>query len=310
MMRMGVIVLFLLTSAATGLHAEEQPIVDTLRGTPLTTQFSIFTSWGTAIYNRAHVGVQFTLGQPSVLTEIGAFVNNCHTISGGVPQCPETQPFTVHIHPAAGNGGPDLSTTLAVLVLSHDDDPLVVSYESVATHLRLKPGTYFAMFVPQGGDGGILLRSATQPFDYVAEVATISTVDPQTGTATLSRTPAAVRLLGLPLVSVVIDIKPRRFPNYVNRKAKALPVAVLTTATFDATTVDPTTVLFGASGVEAFAVRSSLKDVDGDGDTDLLLHFNLRETGLACTDTAAVLTGETFDGRTIEGTDTVKVQCQ
>lgn len=308
---MGAIVLFLLTSAATVIHAEEQPIVDTLKGTPPTTQFSIFTSWGTAIYNRSHVGVRFTLTQPTVLTEIGAFVNNCHTISGGVPQCPETQPFIVRIHPAAGNGGPDLSTTLAILVLSHDDDPLVVSYESVATHLRLEPGTYFTMFVPQGEDGGILLRSATHPFDYEAEVATIATVDPATGTTSLSRAPAAVRLLGFPPVSVAIDIQPRRSPNSINlRRTKTLPVAVLTTATFDATTVDPATVLFGVSGVEAFAIRSSLRDADGDGDTDLLLHFNVKETGLTCTDTAAVLTGETFDGRAFEGTDTVKPQCR
>ena len=45
---------------------------------------------------------------------------------------------------------------------------------------------------------------------------------------------------------VVIDIKPGSFPNSINPKNKGvIPVAILTTATFDATTVDPLSVTFG-----------------------------------------------------------------
>ena len=110
------------------------------------------------------------------------------------------------------------------------------------------------------------------------------------------------------VTTVTIDIKPGSDPNSINPKSKGkIPAAILTTDTFDATTVDPTTILFGATGNEAAPVRSALEDVDGDGDTDMILHFNTQDTGIQCGDTSsASLTGETFDGQMIEGSDSVK----
>ena len=107
--------------------------------------------------------------------------------------------------------------------------------------------------------------------------------------------------------SIAIDIKPGTFPNNINPRAKGvIPVAILTTDTFDATTIDPTTVRFGSNGTEAAPVQSSLEDVDGDGDTDMILHFKTQDTGIVCGDTSASLTGETFGGQAIEGSDSVK----
>jgi len=106
---------------------------------------------------------------------------------------------------------------------------------------------------------------------------------------------------------VEIDIKPGDFPNSINLKSKGvIPVAILTTATFDATTVDPTTVLFGATGTEAGPAHSALEDVDGDGDTDLILHFKTQATGLQCGNTSASLTGKTLSGQAIHGSDSVQ----
>ena len=45
-----------------------------------------------------------------------------------------------------------------------------------------------------------------------------------------------------------------------------IPVAILTTDTFDATTVDPGTVRFGPSGATIAHEQGHLVDVDGDGD--------------------------------------------
>ena len=103
-----------------------------------------------------------------------------------------------------------------------------------------------------------------------------------------------------PLIS--IDIR-----SGINPRSKGkIPVAILTTDTFDATTVDPSTVLFGATGTEAAPVHFALEDVDGDGDIDLILHFNTRDTGIACGDSSASLTGETFNGQEISGADSIK----
>src|SRR5882724_3706498 len=107
--------------------------------------------------------------------------------------------------------------------------------------------------------------------------------------------------------SIAIDIEPGTFPNSINPRGKGvIPVAILTTDTFDATAVDPTTVRFGPNGTEAAPVQSALEDVDGDGDTDMILHFKTQDTGIVCGDTSASLTGETFGGQAIEGSDSIK----
>jgi len=106
--------------------------------------------------------------------------------------------------------------------------------------------------------------------------------------------------------NIVIDIKPGTDSNSINPRSKGvIQVAILTTDTFDATTVDPTTVLFGPTGTEAAPVQFALDDVDGDGDTDMILHFNTQATGIQCGDTSASLTGETSDGSPIRGSDSI-----
>jgi len=118
---------------------------------------------------------------------------------------------------------------------------------------------------------------------------------------------AVSELIGIVATTVFVDVKPENFPNSINPKNKGvIPVAILTTNTFDATTVDTATVRFGRNGVEARVVQFSLRDVDGDGDRDLILHFNTQATGLQCGDTSATLRGRTFDGGVIEGADSIR----
>jgi len=110
-----------------------------------------------------------------------------------------------------------------------------------------------------------------------------------------------------PVLNVAIDIKPGSFPNSINPRSRGkIPVAILTTGTFAATTVDTTTVRFGATGTEAAPVHSALEDIDGDGDTDMILHFNTQDTGIKCGDTSASLTGQTFSGQAIKGSDSIQ----
>jgi hypothetical protein len=106
-------------------------------------------------------------------------------------------------------------------------------------------------------------------------------------------------------IPVSIDIKPGSYPNAINVRARGkVPVAVLTTGDFDASTLDVSTVQFGPDSAQP--VHYAQEDIDADGDGDLILHFKTQETGIACDDTEATITGQTLDGIPIVGVDSIK----
>lgn len=90
------------------------------------------------------------------------------------------------------------------------------------------------------------------------------------------------------------------------RSNQKIPVAVLTTDTFDALQVDPGTVAFGPDGAAESHGRAHLEDVDGDGDVDLLFHFGVQQAGIECGDATVTLTGETYAGEVLSGTDSLR----
>jgi hypothetical protein len=106
---------------------------------------------------------------------------------------------------------------------------------------------------------------------------------------------------------VVIDIKPGIYPNSINLKSKGVvPVAALTTNEFDASTVAPSTVILAG----ASPVRWTMKDVDYDGDLDMLFHFKTEDLMLNENSTEAILIGSTQNGVPIKGTDTINIVFQ
>jgi len=111
---------------------------------------------------------------------------------------------------------------------------------------------------------------------------------------------------------VGIDIKPGSDPNAINLGSKGvIPVAVLSTASFDAATVDPFTVELGGLGVRVKGKSGnagSLKDVNGDGLLDLVVQVetenldpNQFQDGEVC------LTGTTYGGVAIKGCDEIVI---
>jgi hypothetical protein len=114
------------------------------------------------------------------------------------------------------------------------------------------------------------------------------------------------------ITQVTIDIKPGSYPNSINPMSKGkIPVAILSTDTFDATTVDPLSIAFGPIGATESHGRGHIEDVDGDSDADLVLHFQTQDTDIQCGDTSASLVGETFSGQAVEGSDSIKtVGCE
>lgn len=112
-------------------------------------------------------------------------------------------------------------------------------------------------------------------------------------------------------IEVDIDIKPGTDPNSINLGSHGVvPVAILSSETFDATTVDPLSVTFAGAGVKVKGqgtTMMSFEDVNGDGRTDMVVQVSTEALALVETDTEAILQGETLDGIAIRGTDSVRI---
>jgi hypothetical protein len=141
---------------------------------------------------------------------------------------------------------------------------------------------------------------------------------------------STLMILPKPAVKVAVDIKPGGCPNPVNVKSKGvLPVAILGTADYDITTIDPTSIRL--AGVEP--LRSGYEDVatpvsdandcncttDGpDGFLDLTLKFETQRIVEAIGDVnngdvlTLALTGVLFDPipfeTPIEGADCILIR--
>lgn len=108
---------------------------------------------------------------------------------------------------------------------------------------------------------------------------------------------------------VMIDIKPGDKHNVLNPRSHGrVWVAVLSDTdnetAFDPLQIDIATVRFGPDG--AITNRYQVRDVNKDGLGDLLLQFWIPDTGIQCGDIDATLTGDTFDGRGVTATDSIK----
>jgi transposase len=116
-------------------------------------------------------------------------------------------------------------------------------------------------------------------------------------------------LLHLP---VDIDIKPGSDPNSVNlSSAGVIPVAILSSDTFDATTVNPDTLTLGGAKVKLVGKsgRSLCHDEDSDGDglLDFVCQFETAQFMIVEGVSVATLEGETINGVSIFGEDTVQI---
>lgn len=121
--------------------------------------------------------------------------------------------------------------------------------------------------------------------------------------------------------AIAIDIKPGTTPNDVHRSSKGrVPVAVLTTPGFNAANIDAATVTLGDEVSQDTPVAqqnkgvpmASLKDVDADGDLDLILQFDIpalvANGDLTASTTQLVLKGTLMSGGAVRGGDIVTVK--
>lgn len=111
---------------------------------------------------------------------------------------------------------------------------------------------------------------------------------------------------------VTIDVQPGDPTNVVELRRQGLvTVAILSTPTFDARTVDPSSVCFGDGDTPAERScaevhgRGHLIDVNNDKVPDLVLHYDVLSTGIDPQDAKACLKGKTTSGTGIYGCDAV-----
>lgn len=112
-------------------------------------------------------------------------------------------------------------------------------------------------------------------------------------------------------VFVGIDIMPGTIPNLIKLSSKGtVPVAVFSTATFDAAQIIPKTVTLAGAPVALNSKKQlmwSLQDVNLDGRRDLLVHFNRNQLNqLIPGSTQAQLLGKT-NLVDVQGLDSVQV---
>jgi uncharacterized repeat protein (TIGR02543 family) len=105
------------------------------------------------------------------------------------------------------------------------------------------------------------------------------------------------RLLHYGPIPVAIDIKPSN-----------IPVAILSSATFDATTVDRSTVEFaGAHPLPNYCSQLGEipEDVDGDGRLDIVYYFKTSDINLPPGSMEACITGRTFSGQGFKSCESI-----
>ena len=101
-----------------------------------------------------------------------------------------------------------------------------------------------------------------------------------------------------------IDIKPGSEPNNINLESKGVtPVAFLSNQFFDVQEIDINNISFAGAN----PVKWNIKDVDEDGDLDLILHFETQNLKIYSTDTEAILTEKLKDKILIKGSDSIRV---
>jgi hypothetical protein len=114
-------------------------------------------------------------------------------------------------------------------------------------------------------------------------------------------------------IETIVDIKPGPAMATINVGLNGnIPVAILSTSDFDATTINPwTTKLEGANNrlKSNNLLQYSITDVNGDLEDDLMLHFEIEGFSVSPTGETepVIFTGRTSDGRYVEGIDYVRI---
>jgi len=107
-------------------------------------------------------------------------------------------------------------------------------------------------------------------------------------------------------LGVGVDIRPFSKKNKVNVRSRGiLPVTIFGSESFDSLQVDTSSVRFGPNGAAPLPWLQITRDVNRDGFVDLTLLFRTQQIGIECDDISMVLSGATYEGLRVSGSDSV-----
>ena len=220
---------------------------------------------------------------------------------------------------------PGVGSNSNVALLSVDDKSLFVSNQNSRTitsmsvapdgSLSLVPGAPF----PTNPDGFPALLATTEDgrFLYASDEFSISgyavaadgSLTPVPGSP-LATAEAGPAIVVYPPKSCVIrvDIRPGGDgPININRRSRGrIPVAVLGSPTLNVDSVVRTSLSFAGAG--PLNNGGGFEDANGDGWMDLVVLFAVQSMDVSEGDSEVCLTGETVDGREINGCDVARVR--
>lgn len=241
-------------------------------------------------------GDELTYKWTSGSTVISTAASFSTSLTGG------THTFTLTVSDGKDQSSDDVTVSVAL-----DQTPPELTIAADITVDANTAGGYSGSIgstTAEDGCGGAVTITSDAPAVFPLGETTVQyTATDNAGNASIGSQKVTVRRY-----QILVDIKPGSSTNVVNFKNKGvIPVAVLTSTSFDATMLDVTSLRFGpGSAVEAHG-KGHVEDVDFDGDLDLMLHFDTQASGLTNSDVSATLIGTTQSGVPVAGSDVLNV---
>lgn len=182
---------------------------------------------------------------------------------------------------------------------------------SLSSPISVQAGDYVGIYYPSAGSVSFD-KPAAEPWDRGNLTGKVLFTVPGAGSTAFSGSSDRVYSVEVTGdIRVGIDIKPGSYPNSINLGSNGVvPVAILGSADFDASEVDPFSVTLAGAVVRLkgkSGSAGSLEDANGDGFLDLVVQVYTDELALTTGSAEAVLMATLATGGTIFGVDTVNI---